>query len=113
MAKDTYDVGSIEWLQGVEAIQRHPGNYAGAVDGQAINHCVKEVIDNCNDEASNGNGDAISITVDKAGYITVAGQGRGIPVGPHPKNPKIDTLTLIFTELHAGGKSNKNSSEIS
>lgn len=110
MAKDTYDVGSIEWLQGVEAIQRHPGNYAGAVDGQAINHCVAEIVDNCNDEASNGNGDAISITVDKAGYITVADQGRGIPVGPHPKNPKIDTLTLIFTELHAGGKSNKNSS---
>lgn len=104
-----YDASSIEWLQGAEAIRAHPGNYAGSIDSGAILHCVKEVVANSIDESSNGFGDTISIEISKDGYVTVADQARGIPVGPHPKHPKVDTLTLIFTELHTGGKSNKNS----
>ncbi len=105
-----YDASSIEWLQGIEAIRHNVGNYAGAIDSAAILHLVKEVVANSVDESSNGYGDTIWVDIDNKGFITIADRGRGIPVGPHPKHPKIDTLTLIFTELHTGGKSSKNSS---
>lgn len=109
MAKAVYDASSIKHLKGAEAIRAQMGMYVGATDTDAITHIAKEVIGNSIDEAASGHGDTICITM-RNGIVTVADFGRGIPVGPSSDNPKIDTLELVATELHAGGKSSANNS---
>lgn len=105
----TYDASSIKHLKGAEAIRTQMGMYLGATDTDAITHLAKEVIGNSIDEGASGHGNKICISI-KNNTVTVADFGRGIPVGPHPDNPKIDTLELVATELHAGGKSSANNS---
>jgi DNA gyrase/topoisomerase IV subunit B len=99
-----YDESSIGMLEGLEAVRHRPSMYIGAPDKKGLHHLVWEIVDNSIDEFLNGFGDAITVTLHKPGdSVTVVDNGRGIPVGMHPKY-KIPTLELILTKLHSGGK---------
>ena len=99
-----YDESSIGMLEGLEAVRHRPSMYIGAPDKKGLHHLVWEIVDNSIDEFLNGFGDAITVTLHKSGdAVTVVDNGRGIPVGMHPKF-KIPTLELILTKLHSGGK---------
>src|SRR5271166_4824913 len=99
-----YDEASIGMLEGLEAVRHRPAMYIGAPDKKGLHHLVWEIVDNSIDEFLNGFGDAITVTLHKPGdAVTVVDNGRGIPVGTHPKY-KIPTLELILTKLHTGGK---------
>ena len=97
-----YDDNSIEILEGLEAVRKRPGMYIGSVDARGLHHLVWEIVDNSIDEAINGFGDQIIIQINKDGSCTVTDYGRGMPIGMH-KSGK-NTLQVIFTVLHAGGK---------
>ena len=99
-----YDESSIGMLEGLEAVRHRPSMYIGAPDKKGLHHLVWEIVDNSIDEYLNGFGDTITVTLHKSGdAVTVVDNGRGIPVGMHPKF-KIPTLELILTKLHSGGK---------
>lgn len=104
MAKSkNYDASSIEWLRGLEGIRRKPSMYIGTPDSNGVLHLFKEILGNSIDEAANGHGKHIAISIEN-NQITVFDNGRGIPNGPHPKHKGVDTLTILATEIHAGGK---------
>lgn len=102
MAK--YNADSITRVKGLGGIRLRPGMYVGDTDYRGLVHLVKEIVGNSIDEALNGYGRRIAISLDKSGTVTVFDEGRGIPTGPHKSDPKLDTLTIICTELHSGGK---------
>ncbi len=99
-----YTAASIEVLEGLEPVRRRPGMYIGGTDEAALHHLFAEVIDNSMDEAVAGHATFIEVSVEPGGWISVADNGRGIPVDPHPKFPKKSALEVIMTTLHAGGK---------
>ncbi|MBT8151348.1 MAG: DNA topoisomerase IV subunit B [Gammaproteobacteria bacterium] len=100
-----YNAESIEVLTGLEPVRKRPGMYT---DTQRPNHLAQEVIDNSVDEALAGYADKIDVTLHKDGSLSVADDGRGMPVDIHPQH-KISGVELILTKLHAGGKfSNDN-----
>jgi topoisomerase IV subunit B len=101
---DSYDASAIEVLEGLEPVRRRPGMYIGGTDARALHHLAAEVIDNAMDEAVAGHATRIEVTLDKANRLTVADNGRGIPVDPHPKYPGKSALEVIMTTLHSGGK---------
>lgn len=103
MKNKKYDADSIVWLKGLEGLRQRPGMYIGGNDSEGMLHCVKEVVGNSIDEATNGHCDTIGISYDNE-YVTVFDTGRGIPTGKHKMDKKRDTLTIIMTELHSGGK---------
>jgi DNA gyrase subunit B/topoisomerase-4 subunit B len=100
----TYNAKSITVLEGLEAVRRRPGMYIGGVDKAGLHHLLWEIVDNAVDEVMNGHASRIVVTLhDDGRTISVADNGRGIPVDIHPKTGK-SALELIFTTLHAGGK---------
>lgn len=100
----TYTEEDIHYLEGLEGVRAKPGMYIGPPDKQGLHHLVWEIVDNAVDEYLNGHADTIHVTLHKKGdAVTVSDNGRGIPVGLHPKYKK-PTLEMILTTLHSGGK---------
>jgi topoisomerase-4 subunit B len=103
-----YDAHSIEVLEGLEPVRRRPGMYIGGIDERALHHLAAEVIDNSMDEAVAGHATRIEVVLEAeagtAGRLTIADNGRGIPVDEHPKYPGKSALEVILTTLHSGGK---------
>src|SRR5436190_55248 len=100
----TYTAKDITVLEGLEPVRKRPGMYIGGVSAAGLHHLVWEVLDNSIDEAMNGYASNISVTLHEDGSsITIADDGRGIPVDKHPKS-KTSALEVIFSTLHAGVK---------
>ncbi|MBC9206553.1 DNA topoisomerase IV subunit B [Roseomonas aerophila] len=103
-AQATYSAKDIEVLEGLEPVRRRPGMYIGGTDENALHHLAAEVLDNAMDEAVAGHADRIEMTLEAGNVLVVRDNGRGIPVDPHPKFPKLSALEVILTTLHSGGK---------
>ena len=97
-----YDENSITILEGLEAVRKRPGMYIGSTDKRGLHHLVWEIVDNAVDEIINGYGSKITVRINKDGSITVADNGRGVPIGMHKSGKS--TPEVIYTILHAGGK---------
>jgi topoisomerase-4 subunit B len=100
----SYDASAIEVLEGLEPVRRRPGMYIGGTDAAALHHLAAEVLDNAMDEAVAGHASRIEVELLADGTLSVADNGRGIPIDPHPRFPDKSALEVILTMLHSGGK---------
>ncbi|WP_339689928.1 DNA topoisomerase IV subunit B [Celeribacter baekdonensis] len=109
----TYDASSIQVLEDMEHVRLRPGMYIGGKDERALHHMVAEIIDNSMDEAVAGHASWIEVELHENGHVSVRDNGRGIPIGAHPKDPSKSALEIIFCTLNAGGKFSGDSYETS
>ncbi|HEX6462331.1 MAG TPA: DNA topoisomerase (ATP-hydrolyzing) subunit B [Candidatus Saccharimonadales bacterium] len=100
---DAYDSSQIQVLEGIEHVRKRPGMYIGGTGYDGVHHLIKEIADNCIDEAIAGFATKVEITLHPENGITISDDGRGIPVDKHPKTGK-STLETVLTVLGAGGK---------
>lgn len=98
-----YDASQIQVLEGLEPVRKRPGMYIGSTGYDGVHHLIKEIADNCIDEAIAGHATFVDIRILADGGITITDDGRGIPVDKHAKTGK-STLETVLTVLHAGGK---------
>ncbi len=103
-AESGYTARDIEVLEGLEPVRKRPGMYIGGTDERALHHLFAEVLDNAMDEAVAGYADRIDVHLGADGFVSVADNGRGIPVDAHHKFKNKSALEVILTTLHSGGK---------
>jgi len=103
----SYDAKDIQVLEGLDAVRLRPGMYIGTTGVKGLHHLVWEIVDNAIDEATNKFATRIDVVINKDGSISIADDGRGIPVDMHP-TLKISGVEVVFTQLHAGGKFNND-----
>ena len=101
---ENYNSEDIIVLEGLEPVRKRPGMYIGGKDEKALHHLIIEVLDNSIDEAVAGHANFIEIELINHSTVKITDNGRGIPVDPHPKFPKMSALEVIMTTLHSGGK---------
>ncbi len=110
--ESAYDTERIQVLEGLEAVRKRPSMYIGSTDVYGLHHLVYEVVDNSIDEAMAGFCTTINVVLNDDGSVTIEDDGRGIPVGAHKKY-KEDTLDIVLTKLHSGGKFDRKTYKVS
>ncbi len=110
---EEYGIDTIKVLEGLEAVRKRPNMYIGDVGERGLHHLVYEVVDNSVDEAMAGRANEINVAIHADNSITIVDNGSGIPIGPHPTVKGMDTLDVVMTKLHAGGKFESNAYKVS